>query len=205
MFEHMSLLVRSPCSFKRQKMVLLWCVCMCGVFLCICVFLLKKRTSTGKRQPFSNSKIWVSGNKWKEHEIISETLRSRINCSWFYVPMRHHHKSYVLPSFPTPTVHGVYTVHLHEEYMGWWALWWTRIGGWSISSLQLRESRDWHRIVHQKGLWVQWWELKAKIGMWGPRSPGEGLEMESLYRQQSYPSLGTAFPPVDWGLFGYCY
>lgn len=195
MFEHMSLLLRSPCSFKRQKMVLFWCVCMCGVFVCVCVLLLKKGTSTGKRQPFSNSEIWVSGNKWNEHEVMSETLRSRINCSWFCVPVEGHHKFYILPSFLTPTVHRVDAIHPHEVYMGWWALWWTRIGGWSISSLQLRESRDWHKIAHQKGLWVPVVELRAKIGTWGPRSPGEG--MKSLYRQQRY-CFPTSWLEIIW-------
>jgi len=89
---------------EAENGLVLVCVYVWCVFVRV-VFLLKKGTSAGKRQPFSNSKIWVSGNKWNEHEILSETLSFRINCSWFCVPMRCH-KFYVLPSFPTPTVHG---------------------------------------------------------------------------------------------------
>ena len=155
MFEHMSLLVRSPCSFKRQKMVLFWCVCLCGVFLCVLFFYLKREQAQENVSLFpilryewavisemnmkSFQKLWVS----ELTALDSVFLWGVINSTSF------------LLSRP-PLYMGVYTVHLHEAYMGWWALWWTRIGGWSISSLQLRESRDWHKIAHQQGLWIQW-------------------------------------------------
>lgn len=125
------------------------------------------------------AQIWMTGNKWNEHEscqtLWNPELTSPYSVLLWGVILNLHSSFFSKPPPMTWT-------------WGGWALRWTEMGDWSISSLQLRVQNleiD-TRLCIRKGSESLRWEVRAEMRTWGPGAPGRGQWVCTEHRDTNH-------------------